>query len=43
MDIEHEQKLDESFYRDSQWVAENGRYIHENNGDSSLILSRTHV
>lgn len=35
MDVELEQRLDESFYRDSQWVAENGQYIHENNGADS--------
>lgn len=32
MDTEQEQKLDELFYRDSQWIADNGRYVHENNG-----------
>lgn len=31
MDIEHEPRLDELFYRDSQWIADNGRYLHENN------------
>lgn len=37
MDTEQEQRLDESFYRDSQWIAENGRYIHENNGANSFF------
>ncbi|ERF69316.1 hypothetical protein EPUS_04021 [Endocarpon pusillum Z07020] len=31
METEQEQKLDELFYRDSQWIADNGRYVHENN------------
>lgn len=39
MDTEQEQKLDELFYRDSQWVADNGRYVHENNGALSFLVS----
>jgi hypothetical protein len=36
--MESEQEgLDELFFRDSQWVADNGRYIHENNGADSSI------
>ncbi len=39
MDTEQEQRLDELFYRDSQWVADNGRYVHENNGALSFLVS----
>lgn len=38
MDIEHEPRLDELFYRDSQWIADNGRYLHENNGADRFVL-----
>ncbi len=38
MDIEQEQRLDELFYRDLQWIADNGRYVHENNGAASSLL-----
>lgn len=40
MDTEQEQKLDELFYRDSQWIADNGRYVHENNGALSFLVLR---
>jgi hypothetical protein len=32
MHMESEERLDESFYRNLQWIAENGRYLHQNNG-----------
>ena len=41
MDIDQEQKLDELFYRDSQWIADNGRYVHENNGAPSSLRLRS--
>jgi hypothetical protein len=34
-----QERLDELFFRDSQWVADNGRYIHENNGADSFIIT----
>lgn len=43
MDTEPEQRLDESFYRDTQWIAENGRYVHENNGADGSVFVQLYV
>jgi hypothetical protein len=43
MNPEQDLRLDESFYRDAQWIAENGRYIHENNGANSCVLLAIYV
>lgn len=37
MEGEKQERLDESFYRDSQWIAGNGGFLHENNGDAENI------
>ena len=43
MDIEHEERLDESFYRDPQWIAQqrDHQYLHENNGDDVFTSEQT--
>lgn len=43
MEGEQEQPLDELFFRDLQWIAENGRYIHENNGAEKFTQEDTTV
>lgn len=33
MESNQEENLDEQYYRDSNWVAFNGGYVHSNNGE----------
>jgi hypothetical protein len=39
MDNKQEESLDEQYFRDSNWVAYNGGYIHSNNGDLAFVPS----
>jgi hypothetical protein len=45
MNLDHEERLDESFYRDPQWIAEQqqDQYLHGNNGDDGFISEQTFV
>jgi len=38
MENKQEEKLEEQYYRDPNWVAYNGGYIHSNNGDFAPVL-----
>jgi hypothetical protein len=38
MEKKQEENLDEQYYRDPNWIAFNGGYIHSNNGNFVSVL-----